>query len=911
MTSRSPDAVGTLANRVAARASPPRNVPTTRIPAATTVANLESYRSSVDLVRFEELEERGSAASARPGEGFIRGYPLLTLSVAIGTRLGPYEVVASLGAGGMGEVYRARDTRLGREVALKVLAGEIAVDSSRRARFEKEAQAASALAHPNIISVYDVGESEGTVWIAMELVDGRTVRDLLAAGALPVRRTLDLGVQIAEGLAAAHAAGIVHRDLKPENLILSKDGFLKILDFGLAKLDERTPSSEGPTVTAGAPKTEPGTVMGTVGYMSPEQAAGQALDFRTDQFSFGSILYEMATGNRAFQRKTGVETLAAILRDEPVPVAESNPAAPAPLRWIIERCLAKEPDDRFASTRDLARDLKSVRDHLSETSAGVPVAAAVRRGRGPWLFPALAALVAGLVAGAVGMRALFRPSTAAAPSFQRLTFRRGTIAGGRFAADGKTVVYAASWAGQPSEVYATQEGSPESRTLGIPRATILAISSTGELAVSLSRRYLVGFETVGTLARLPLNGGAPREVLERVTDADWSPDGQQFVVARPEGGQWQLEYPLGRVLASCPGWIDRPRLSPDGKRIAYAEHPQRGDQMGRVVVVDTSGKRLFQSGFDNSINGLAWSARGDEVWFSGAGIQALLPSGRIREVLRIAGPIELFDIARDGRVLIVESSLRREIRGVAPGESVERDLSWHDWSFPADLSADGRTLLFVEQGAAAGADGYLTYLRKTDGSPAILLGRMRGLSLSPDGRLVLAHGTTDPPPLLVLPTGAGSPRTLSTHGIAWQWGTWMPDSRHAVVQGSEPGRPSRLYVVDTESGAARPFSPEGVTLYGGSVSPDGKLVAAQDPERRPTLYSVKGDPPRLVPGMKEGEVIIRWSPDGQSLYVASPWSVPVGVDRLDVASGRREPVHRFVPEDAAGVINVGPALVSA
>jgi Tol biopolymer transport system component len=832
------------------------------------------------------------------------------LSLSAGTRLGPYEIIAPLGAGGMGEVYRARDTRLGRDVALKVLSGEIAEDSRRRSRFEKEAQAASALAHPNIVSVYDVGETEGTVWIAMELIEGRTVRDLLAAGALPVRRTLDLGVQIAEGLAAAHSAGIVHRDLKPENVILSKEGFVKILDFGLAKLDERVPSSEGPTVTAGA-QTEPGTVMGTVGYMSPEQAAGQPLDFHTDQFSFGSILYEIATGNRAFQRKTGVETLAAILRDEPRPVAESNPAAPPPLRWIIERCLAKEPDERYASTRDLARDLESVRDHLSETSAGVPVAAAVRRSRSAWLAPALAALFVGLIAGVLGTRTLFRRSVGPGPSFQRLTFRRGTITGGRFAADGKTVVYAASWAGQPSEVYATQDGSPESRSLGVPQATILAISSTGELAVSLRRHYLTGFETVGTLARLPLNGGAPREVLENVTDADWSPDGQQFVVARPEGGQWRLEYPPGKTLVSSPGWIDHPRISPDGARIAYAEHPQRGDQMGRAVVVDTSGRRLCEGPSRTSIAGVAWSSHGDEVWFSSTAIEALSLSGKAREVLRLAGPIELFDIARDGRILIVESSQRREIRGVAPGESVERDLSWHDWSAPADLSEDGRTLLFVEQGAAAGPGGYLTYIRKTDGSPAALLGRMRGMSLSTDGRLVLAHGVQDPPPLLVVPTGAGTPRTVPTKGIAWQWGTWLPDNRRVAVLGSEKGHGSRIYVVDTMSGEARPISPEGVSLYGYSTSPDGKTIAGMDSGRRSTLYSVEGGAPRLVPGLQEGETIIRWSADGRSVYVVSRWGIPVSVHRLDIASGRRELIQRFAPEDTAGVINVGPALVSS
>jgi serine/threonine protein kinase len=328
------------------------------------------------------------------------------MTVSLGARLGPYEVLAPIGAGGMGEVYRARDSRLARDVALKVLPTDVAGDGGRRSRFEQEARAASALAHPNIVAVYDVGESDGSVWIAMELIEGRTVREILTAGPLPVRRALEIGTQVAEGLAAAHSAGIVHRDLKPENLIVSKDGYVKILDFGLAKLAEPAiAEADGPTVTAGgAPGTEPGTVMGTVGYMSPEQAAGQPVDFRSDQFSFGSILYEMATGQRAFRRTTGVETLAAILRDEPKAVAELNPAAPAPLRWTIERCLAKEADERYASTKDLARDLKSIRDHLSETSAATLTAAPVRARRG-WLIPA-AALLLGVLLGAVALRKL-------------------------------------------------------------------------------------------------------------------------------------------------------------------------------------------------------------------------------------------------------------------------------------------------------------------------------------------------------------------------------------------------------------------------------------------------------------------------------------------------------------------------
>ena len=293
------------------------------------------------------------------------------MTIGAGSRLGPYEVVAPLGAGGMGEVYRAKDTKLGREVAIKVLPAAVAQDPARRQRFEQEARSASALNHPNILTIHDIAEADGALYIAMELVDGRTLRELLAAGEpLSTRRLLDLAVQVAEGLAKAHSAGIVHRDLKPENLMVSKDGYVKILDFGLAKLTEPAALSDASVLpTAVAAPTEPGTVMGTAGYMSPEQASGQPVDYRSDQFSLGAILYEMATGKRAFQRKTGAETLTAIIREEPEPLAQAAPKAPAPVRWIVERLLAKDPEERYASTKDFARDLKSLRDHLSETSA--------------------------------------------------------------------------------------------------------------------------------------------------------------------------------------------------------------------------------------------------------------------------------------------------------------------------------------------------------------------------------------------------------------------------------------------------------------------------------------------------------------------------------------------------------------
>jgi predicted ATPase len=290
------------------------------------------------------------------------------VTIAAGTRLGPYEIVTPLGSGGMGEVYRARDARLGREVAIKVLPEELSSDRERLSRFEREARSASALNHPNIVTIYDIGQSGSISYIAMELVEGKTIRELIAADALPLRKLLEIGSQAAEGLARAHSGGIVHRDLKPENLMVSKDGFVKILDFGLAKLIAPVSGGRSQLETADGCETAGGVVLGTASYMSPEQSSGRPLDFRSDLFSLGSVLYEMAAGRRAFQKETAAETLAAIIREEPEPIGSVNARLPAPLCWIIERCLQKDPEERYASTRDLAQDLAAVRDRFQEVS---------------------------------------------------------------------------------------------------------------------------------------------------------------------------------------------------------------------------------------------------------------------------------------------------------------------------------------------------------------------------------------------------------------------------------------------------------------------------------------------------------------------------------------------------------------
>jgi len=830
------------------------------------------------------------------------------MALAPGARLGPYQIVAPLGAGGMGEVFRARDTRLGREVAVKVLPGGAAADPERRARFEQEARSASALNHPNIVTLLDIGDADGISFIAMEHVEGRTLRELVGAGPLPARKTLDLAAQLADGLAKAHGAGIVHRDLKPENVMVSKDGFVKILDFGLAKLIAPLAESHSELQTAAAPDTAAGAVLGTVGYMSPEQASGRAVDFRTDQFALGAILYEMVTGKRPFQRATGAETLAAIIREDPEDAARLNPRAPAPLRWIIDRCLEKDPEDRFASTTDLARDLASLREHLSEsTSGGDGLTAAPARRR--WLRPA-GWVTLGLVAGATLAALVLRRTGETAPDlrFQRLTFRRGTVLTARFAPDGQSVLYGAAWEGAPPEVFSVRFDGPESRSLGLPAADVLSVAQNGEMAISLGRRYVFGWESQGTLARVPLGGGAPREILEGIETADWAPGGGSLAVARDSGGRRRLEFPVGKVLYETAGWISGVRVSPDGRRVAFWNHPSRGDNLGTLDVIEADGTRRSLSEGAGSA-GLAWAPDGQGLWSGGFSLSL---QGQRRRALAFFGGVFLHDVAPGGRALVSRRNFRREIVGLAPGSTAEANLSWLDWSHPEDLSSDGRTVLFDEQNIS-NQGNYAIYLRGTDGSPAVRLGEGQSLALSPDSKWALASSKTGvATDLVLLPVGAGEPRKLPPTGLDTDAASFFSDGRRLLLWGHEPGHASRLYVLELPDGKPKPISPEGVSLLRWrALAPDGRTAVARAADGTPGLYPTDGGEPRPLPGATREDVPIRWTASGRGLYLQRGPGVPARVDLLEVASGKRRPWRELTPPDPAGVLSIGPILLSA
>src|SRR6201993_1874472 len=751
------------------------------------------------------------------------------MSFALDTQLGPYKIISLLGAGGMGEVYRAHDTRLRRDVALKVLQQSLTADSDRLRRFEQEARAVAALNHPNIVSVYDVGVAENVHYIVTELIEGETLRQRIPPQGMPTRKAVELAVQLANGLAAAHDQGIAHRDLKPENILISKDGRLKILDFGLAKLRRslaQTETVDGMT----AAETNAGMVLGTVGYMSPEQVRGEPADQLSDIFSYGSILYEMISGQRAFKKNTNAETMTAILHEEPQEISSRvGQLAPA-LERIVRHCMEKQPKQRFQSARDIAFDLESV----SATSATSAIAAAGGgRAAARSIRPAIAG-VAILAAGlALGM--WVRPAPPELhPRLHRITFSRLTILSARFTPDGN-LIYGASLESRAPELFFAQQGSVESRPIGMPSTSILAVATNGELAVQSSPTLTASFAYAGTLARAPQTGGAPRPISEGVEYADWAPDGS-FAAVRLVGGKVRLEYPLGKVLYETAGWISHMRISPDGTQVAFIDHQYPRDDGGSVAIVDKSGnkKTLTTLNFV-SAQGLAWHPVLNEIWFSATtfgssrALYAVAPGKKERLVDLGTGTLTLHDIFKDGRVLFSRDDWRNLMLGLAPGASKERDLSWHDWTGARDLSDDGKTVAFDETGEA-GEDTGAFYIRGTDGSPAVRLGNGLGPQLSRDGRKVLAlvPGPDGKRRLTELPTGAGDPRTISTGDVQVQYARFFPDGQKILELGNAAGaNGQRLWIQDVNGGKPRPISPEGVdSLINRAITPDGKRVAA-------------------------------------------------------------------------------------
>lgn len=837
--------------------------------------------------------------------------------LAAGTLLGPYEILEPIGAGGMGEVYRAADTRLERYVAVKVLSPSVSHDPETMRRFEQEARAAGVLNHPNILAIYDVGDESSQHYIVSELLEGESLRARLRQGPIPARKATDYAVQIARGLAAAHDKGIIHRDLKPENLFITRDGQVKILDFGLVKLmSPRIPGAYPAGVdspTEPVANTDPGRILGTVGYMAPEQIRGGSGDHRSDIFAFGAILFEMLAGRPAFRGDSPIETLNAILKEEPPDLGELQVRVPGALERNIRHCLEKNPEERFQSARDVAFDLGALSGLTSRALAPLS-----RWDRFRWRNVGRAVPYATLLA--LALAAAFvagkRHGTMPPPTFRRLTFRSGTIYNARFSPDGQTIFYGARWAGRPVSVFAVRADSPESRDLGFGNAEVLAVSSTGQMAIAL-RRHPIGFmREGGTLAQVPINGGAPRELLEDVEAADWSPDGRSLAIVRAVAGRSRLESPIGKVLYETSGWISHPRFSPAGDLIAFLDHPILNDDRGTIQTIRLrDGVRRNAGGEWNSAEGLAWSRDGKEIWLGGEqpavarSIHAVTLDGRVRRIVASAGPLWLQDIARDGRLLVSREDLRSGISAQLPGESKERDLSWLDFSIVRDLSADGQTIAFSESGEAGGSI-FGVYIRSITGTPAVRLGEGTTEALSHDGKWVLSiPRNRKPAPIVMLPTGSGQPRVVTHDAIDHRNARWFPDGKRIFFQGSSAGAAPRIWAQSIEGGSPVPLTPENVSAR--LVTPDSRQILGYlTTERRFNFYPVDGGKPVPVPALHPGDQPVRFASDG-TLYVGSFGKVPALLYRVNLTTGERTLAREAAPPDAAGISNVGPILTTA
>ena len=762
------------------------------------------------------------------------------MTLAAGSRLGPYEILAPLGAGGMGEVFRARDPRLGREVALKILPEDVSQDRERLARFEGEARTASGLNHPSIVTIYEIGKADSVSYIAMELVQGRTLRELLAEGPMPVRRLLPAAAQIADGLARAHEAGIVHRDLKPENVMVTRDGLAKILDFGLAKLVAPNDPDVSQAATA-MDATRPGVILGTVGYMSPEQASGRPLDFRSDQFSFGSILYEMAAGRRAFSRGTAAETLAAVIRDEPEPLRSAVPAAPVALRWLIERCLAKDPEERYAATRDLARDLAHFRDHVSEVSLEAAPAVVPPRRRFLGWAPLAAAVGLGV---ALVAFALLRVREK--PAVQPVRFS-------------VPIPPATTYA--PSEVSRGFSVSPDGTRLAIeayfkgrrrlfvrPLDSEQAVELEGSLDASAhfwspDSRF-IAFYADGKLKKVPATGGPPMDLCEApfALVGSWSPSGTILFSQLFPSGIYRVPDAGGdavRVTTPLPGehhiW---PHFLPDGRRFLYLRNPApgRGERELRVASLDSAERRVV-----TRLSSRAEYAAPGYLFY-------------VRDSALFAQPFDERKAELRGEPRLLASNVHYFYGPSHAAFSVSQtgSLTYQTAAPPS------RLVWFDRAGKELGPLG----------EPSVV----EGVRISPDGGRAAIDvgdprtGTSD---IWVFDIGRRVSTRLHSDPVDEVLPVWSPDGSRLFYSSDRMGPPDIYEIRLGVPGSERLVLQEPVSEEPEDVSPDGRLLAyrkeVQSTARDIWLLPLSGGAARPMPWLRTrfDEVSPRFSPDGR------------------------------------------------
>jgi serine/threonine protein kinase len=775
----------------------------------------------------------------------------------------------------MGEVYRARDPRIGREVAVKVLPARFASDPGALRRFEQEARAAGVLNHPNVLAVYDVGAENGTHYVVSELLEGESLRDRLDHGPIPPRKAIAYALEMLRGLAAAHEKGIVHRDIKPANIFITRDDRVKILDFGLAKLLE--PAAADPDATrAMGPTTNPGLIMGSAGYMSPEQVKGIPTDHRSDIFSAGVVIYEMLSGQQAFRGDSAVECMNAILKEDPAPLL----GMPA-LDGVIRHCLEKQPELRFQSARDLAFALEAAGSGMSSSASAVPASALAKPPRRvPWKPIAAAVLFAGAIAAAYMLGA--RANRPTQPEYHRLGLYHGESLMGvvrhRFAPDGKTIVISGHHG-----ITFTRVDNPAVRSLNLHDYSLLSVSSAGDLALLRD----------GVVSSVPFSGGAPRPLVENATDADWSPDGRSLAVIRRTGSTSVLEYPVGQVLYQTTNGLGSLRVSPRGDAVALFEFAAGN----RSVVLLKAGaeRRVLSTGW-SFVSRLAWTPDGREIWFSAARSGSDFPiwavdlSGHERLIDRVPGRLHVDDIAKDGHVLAELGFARAGIDFRGPADTADRDLSWLDASQLVAISADGSHVLFSESGEAAG-DRPLVYLRDTSGADAIRLGEGAAIGFSPDGKSVLVR--TPENQFGILPVGAGQPRIIAPPGRPYDAAAMLPDGR-MLCWAQESGHGARIYVRNT-AGVWK-ANPEEFADNRGSMqmvlSPGADRVAVRNGSHLLVFTAATGEL-RAIEHWPESGNIAGWTADGQSLYVSQAMGERLDIGRFSLATQKVEPWKRI------------------
>ncbi len=794
-----------------------------------------------------------------------------------------YRIDRELGAGGMATVYLAEDLKHNRKVAVKVLKPELAVAIGAE-RFLGEIKTTANLQHPHILALHDSGEVNGTVFYVMPYVEGESLRDRLdRENQLPINDALRIAGEVADALQYAHEHGVIHRDIKPENILLQR-GHAVVADFGIALAASKT---------GGARMTETGMSLGTPTYMSPEQAMGaKEVDARTDVYSLGCVLYEMIAGEPPFVGPTAQSIVAKVITEAPKSLTAQRHTVPYHVDDTVQKALEKLPADRFASAAAFSESLKNENGpaHRITQRHARPQQSRSRRLLA-WGTAALAAVVLVAAAYQSGRRAGL--PVANALSMEQKTYHVQAIFSARYAGDG--VVYSAAEGSSVPMIYSLTSAYPLPRAVSDSGTHLLSVSSKDEMAILVGAVWNHHRVFTGTLARMPIGGGTPRELLASVRDADWSPDGSQLAVVREVNGTDRLEYPIGTEIYETQGYLSDVRISPDGQRIAFLEHPQKGDDRGMVALVDLKGSHHLLTPQYLAIEGLAWTPEGTLAYgASNSGgiltVNEVTVSAKVLPGVPGVGNATIHDIAPDGRRLIVRDDYFRRIWVKRAADTSRNDLSWLDVSFYPLLSNDGSLLAFGDASSVAG-DNYGTMLRRTDGSAAVRLGDGAVLAMSRDNKWVMSVLPTSPMQLMLYPTGAGSQRRVDKGEFASiDAAAFVGDGNEIVVCGSEPGKASRCYNRPLASGPFRPFTPEGVRTM--VASPDGQSIIAKvgDSYRR---ILIRDGTSRDVPGLTSNDRVIRFSPDGSSAWSRQSAGRMLRIEEVDLRTGTR---RRLLPD---------------